>query len=106
MTAGAQARGSLGVVISGRCRDIAEHGELQFPVFSRGTSTLVSDHTLCFTLLNWPFLKITLITTHILGSVTVYSTLSHPSSACDRSAACGMWVPRYYDQSRGLHRGR
>lgn len=42
MTAGAQARGALGVVISGRCRDIAEQGALRFPVFSRGTSTLVS----------------------------------------------------------------
>ena len=40
MTAGAQARGALGVVISGRCRDVAEHRLAGFPVFSRGHSTL------------------------------------------------------------------
>ncbi|GBE81137.1 4-hydroxy-4-methyl-2-oxoglutarate aldolase [Sparassis crispa] len=40
MTAGAKARGALGVIISGRCRDIAEHREAGFPVFSRGQSTL------------------------------------------------------------------
>ncbi|EJD02945.1 RraA-like protein [Fomitiporia mediterranea MF3/22] len=40
MTAGAQTRGALGVVISGRCRDIAEQNAFQFPVFARGTSTL------------------------------------------------------------------
>lgn len=40
MTAGAQAQGAIGVVISGRCRDIAEHRALKFPVFSRGHSTL------------------------------------------------------------------
>ncbi|KAL1670064.1 ribonuclease E inhibitor RraA/Dimethylmenaquinone methyltransferase [Schizophyllum commune] len=40
MSAGAQARGALGVVISGRCRDLAEHRSLGFPVFARGQSTL------------------------------------------------------------------
>jgi len=40
MTAGAQAQGAIGVVISGRCRDIGEHRTLEFPVFSRGHSTL------------------------------------------------------------------
>ena len=40
MTAGAQARGAVGVIISGRCRDIGEHRTLGFPVFSRGRSTL------------------------------------------------------------------
>ncbi|KAF9050111.1 ribonuclease E inhibitor RraA/Dimethylmenaquinone methyltransferase [Panaeolus papilionaceus] len=40
MTAGAQANGALGVVISGRCRDLSEHRSLGFPVFSRGHSTL------------------------------------------------------------------
>ena len=40
MTAGAQARSAIGVIISGRCRDVAEHNVLQFPVFARGTSTL------------------------------------------------------------------
>lgn len=40
MTAGAQARLASGVVISGRCRDIAEHRQLGFPVFARGHSTL------------------------------------------------------------------
>ncbi|KAH9951546.1 ribonuclease E inhibitor RraA/Dimethylmenaquinone methyltransferase [Amylocystis lapponica] len=40
MTAGAQARGALGVIISGRCRDLAEHRFAGFPVFSRGHSTL------------------------------------------------------------------
>ncbi|KZV95107.1 RraA-like protein [Exidia glandulosa HHB12029] len=40
MTAGAQARGVLGVVISGRCRDIGEHLEAKFPVFARGRSTV------------------------------------------------------------------
>jgi len=40
MTAGAQARSAIGVIISGRCRDLAEHRELQFPVFARGRSTL------------------------------------------------------------------
>lgn len=40
MTAGAQARGVLGTVISGRCRDLAEHLDARFPVFARGQSTL------------------------------------------------------------------
>lgn len=40
MTAGAKARGCLGVVISGRCRDVAEHRAAGFPVFSRGHSTI------------------------------------------------------------------
>ncbi|KAI0075748.1 RraA-like protein [Panus rudis PR-1116 ss-1] len=40
MTAGAQVRGALGVVISGRCRDLAEHRSANFPVFAKGHSTL------------------------------------------------------------------
>jgi regulator of RNase E activity RraA len=40
MTAGAQARSVQGVIISGRCRDVAEHREVKFPVFARGHSTL------------------------------------------------------------------
>lgn len=40
MTAGAQARSAVGVIISGRCRDLAEHRASQFPVFARGHSTL------------------------------------------------------------------
>jgi regulator of RNase E activity RraA len=40
MTAGAQARSTIGVIISGRCRDLAEHRASQFPVFARGHSTL------------------------------------------------------------------
>lgn len=40
MTAGAQSRGARGVVISGRCRDLAEHRAASFPVFARGHSTL------------------------------------------------------------------
>ena len=40
MTAGAQRRGAIGVVISGRCRDLAEHRDAGFPVFARGQSTL------------------------------------------------------------------
>ncbi|EIW83061.1 RraA-like protein [Coniophora puteana RWD-64-598 SS2] len=40
MTAGAQARGAVGVIISGRCRDLAEHRDAGFPVFARGHSTV------------------------------------------------------------------
>ena len=40
MTAGAQARQAVGVVISGRCRDISEHRAANFPVFARSNSTL------------------------------------------------------------------
>ena len=40
MTAGALARGALGVIISGRCRDVAEDRSANFPVFARGHSTL------------------------------------------------------------------
>jgi regulator of RNase E activity RraA len=40
MTAGALARGAVGVIISGRCRDLSEHRRAQFPVFARGVSTL------------------------------------------------------------------
>ncbi|KAI6040306.1 ribonuclease E inhibitor RraA/Dimethylmenaquinone methyltransferase [Pisolithus marmoratus] len=40
MTAGAKARGAVGVIISGRCRDLAEHRATGFPVFARGHSTL------------------------------------------------------------------
>ena len=40
MTAGAQARGVLGAVVSGRVRDVAEHRVAGFSVFARGTSTV------------------------------------------------------------------
>ncbi|KAI0829797.1 RraA-like protein [Trametes gibbosa] len=40
MTAGAQSRRARGVIISGRCRDLAEHRAASFPVFARGHSTL------------------------------------------------------------------
>jgi regulator of RNase E activity RraA len=40
MTAGAQARGVLGAVVSGRVRDVAEHQAAVFAVFARGTSTV------------------------------------------------------------------
>ncbi|KAJ6593862.1 ribonuclease E inhibitor RraA/Dimethylmenaquinone methyltransferase [Mycena capillaripes] len=40
MSAGAIARSAVGVVISGRCRDLAEHRSLGFPVFARSHSTL------------------------------------------------------------------
>ena len=40
MSAGAQARKTLGVVISGRCRDIKELNSLGYPVFARDHSTL------------------------------------------------------------------
>jgi regulator of RNase E activity RraA len=39
MTAGAIARGVLGVVISGRCRDLAEHRDQHFAVYARARST-------------------------------------------------------------------
>ena len=40
MTAGAKARSAIGVIISGRCRDLEEHRASNFPVFARGHSTL------------------------------------------------------------------
>jgi len=40
MSAGARARGAIGTIISGRCRDIGEHRSLGYPVFARGLSTL------------------------------------------------------------------
>ncbi|KAJ7346572.1 ribonuclease E inhibitor RraA/Dimethylmenaquinone methyltransferase [Mycena albidolilacea] len=40
MSAGAIARSAVGVVISGHCRDLAEHRALGFPVFARSHSTL------------------------------------------------------------------
>jgi len=40
MTAGARARSAIGVIISGRCRDLAESRKAQFPIFARGHSTL------------------------------------------------------------------
>ncbi|KAF7315402.1 hypothetical protein MIND_00054900 [Mycena indigotica] len=40
MSAGAIARSAVGVVISGRFRDLAEQRELKFPVYARGHSTL------------------------------------------------------------------
>ena len=40
MTAGAILRSAKGVIISGRCRDLAEHRSQNFPVFARGHSTL------------------------------------------------------------------
>jgi len=40
MTAGAQARGVLGAVVSGRVRDVTEHRAAGFPVFAHGTSTV------------------------------------------------------------------
>jgi regulator of RNase E activity RraA len=40
MSAGAIAKGAVGVVISGRCRDVGEHRKFSFPVFARGNSTV------------------------------------------------------------------
>jgi regulator of RNase E activity RraA len=40
MTAGAQARGLLGAVVSGRIRDVVENRAAGFAVFARGTSTV------------------------------------------------------------------
>ncbi|PVG00867.1 RraA-like protein, partial [Serendipita vermifera] len=40
MSYGAKARGAVGVVIEGRCRDVLEHQQAGFPVFSKGQSTL------------------------------------------------------------------
>ncbi|RXW21288.1 hypothetical protein EST38_g4574 [Candolleomyces aberdarensis] len=40
MSAGAIAQGATGVVISGNCRDVGEHRELGFPVYSRTHSTV------------------------------------------------------------------
>lgn len=40
MTAGAQVRGVLGTIVSGRVRDTAELRAMGFPVFARGTSTV------------------------------------------------------------------
>ncbi|KAG8970224.1 hypothetical protein FRC03_010414 [Tulasnella sp. 419] len=40
MTAGAKAKGAIGVVLDGRCRDLAEHRARTFPVFARGQSTV------------------------------------------------------------------
>jgi regulator of RNase E activity RraA len=40
MTAGAQARGVRGAIVSGRVRDTAEHRAAGFPLFARGTSTV------------------------------------------------------------------
>jgi len=40
MTAGAQARGVFGTIVSGRVRDVAEHRAAGFKVFARGTSTV------------------------------------------------------------------
>ncbi|KAJ7703237.1 RraA-like protein [Mycena rosella] len=40
MSAGAIARSAVGVVISGNCRDLAEHRASNFPVFARSHSTL------------------------------------------------------------------
>lgn len=69
MSAGAQAKGALGVIISGRCRDIAEHRALQFPVFARGQSTVgQSPHTRP-SAVNIP---VTMGTSEILPSVTIH----------------------------------
>jgi regulator of RNase E activity RraA len=40
MSYGAKARGAVGVVIEGRCRDVLEHRQAGFPVFAKGQSTL------------------------------------------------------------------
>ena len=56
MTAGAQARSAIGVIISGRCRDLAEHRASQFPVFARGHSTLGQTSFSRTTAVNVPLL--------------------------------------------------
>ena len=40
MTAAAHRRGVLGAIVSGRVRDTAEHRDVGFSVFARGTSTV------------------------------------------------------------------
>ncbi|KAI8454740.1 ribonuclease E inhibitor RraA/Dimethylmenaquinone methyltransferase [Phakopsora pachyrhizi] len=40
MTARAKVLGLRGVIIDGRCRDLRDHDELDFPVFARGNSVL------------------------------------------------------------------
>lgn len=54
MSAGAQVRQTLGVVISGRCRDIQEHNSLGYPVFARGHSTLGQSPFTCPSAVNVP----------------------------------------------------
>lgn len=71
MTAGAQRRGALGVVISGRCRDLSEHRAASFPVFARGHSTLGQS----------PFTRPSAVNV----PVTIYPT-SNTSSSKDESA--------------------
>lgn len=39
MTARAQARGAVGTVVDARVRDLAEHREMEFPVFAKGVGT-------------------------------------------------------------------
>lgn len=40
MTVGAQSRGAVGVIISGRCRDIQALQRRRLPIYARGHSTL------------------------------------------------------------------
>lgn len=56
MTAGAQARAVVGVIISGRCRDLSEHRKAQFPVFARGHSTVGQSPFVRASAINIPLL--------------------------------------------------
>ncbi|KAL1695592.1 ribonuclease E inhibitor RraA/Dimethylmenaquinone methyltransferase [Schizophyllum commune] len=85
MSAGAQARGALGVVISGRCRDLAEHRSLGFPVFARGQSTLGQSPFTRPSEINVP---LTIAPIPNLGSACISSADTFPAAV----VSAGDWI--------------
>jgi len=79
MTAGAQACSAVGVIISGRCRDLAEHRAAQFPVFARGRSTLGQSPFVRPSAVNVPLLILPQGEGELEeGSVAVDGVIVHP----------------------------
>jgi regulator of RNase E activity RraA len=78
MTAGAQARQAIGVVVSGRCRDISEHRAANFPVFARSHSTLGQSSFTRPSAVNVPLAIVTPGTESNGGGVDRYSSYVFP----------------------------
>lgn len=102
MTAGARTRGCLGVVLDGRCRDLNEHRQVGFPVFSRGLSTLGQGGFTRPSELNVP-LTISGAFDEALGPVTV-----HPGDIVVADADGVVCVPKEMveDVAERCERGR
>lgn len=92
MTARAQFRGVKGVVVDGRCRDLAEHREAGFPVGHAGHSaTLDADTSICVGVRTLSFDP---------RAITIHPTVYSPRASNDSSRRRGRLPTDHHQSSR------